>query len=320
MNTESFMPDITTTTLEASDLTIFLVILVIALVALGLTRRLLNISFPYLFFGTLGAILGLWVGSLARPIFTDLPGIYGRWVPLIVHVFITVAILDLFIAQTKTVANFASRLLQRLLPQEGGLGEPSVVVDTSALIDGRLEGVVKAGFVFGKILIPKFILDELQHIADSTDPLRRARGRRGMDVLSAIKKTPQTKLEIIYDEPKVKGADSKLVAVAKKYKAKILTCDYNLNKVATIEGSEVLNVNELSEMLKPVVLPGESLEVKIVQKGKEKGQGVGYLPDGTMIVVEGGADLVGETVSAQVVRIFQTVAGKMVFVEPKNRK
>jgi len=308
------------TTLEASDLTIFLVVLVVALIALGLTRRLLRISFPYLFFGLLGLLLGLWVGALARTIFEDLPGVYGRWVPLIVHVFITVAVFDVFIAQTRTVATFATRVFHRFFPAEGEPQEPTVVIDTSALIDGRLEGVASSGFLFGKVLVPKFVLDELQHVADSTDPQRRARGRRGMDVLSAIQKVPTVHLEIIYDEPRVRGTDSKLVSVAKKFKAKIITVDYNLNKVATLQGVGVLNVNELSETLKPIVLPGESLQVRVIQKGKERGQGVGYLPDGTMIVVENGENLVGQTVSAEVVRIFQSVAGKMVFVEPKNKK
>jgi uncharacterized protein YacL len=308
------------TTLETSDLTIFLIFLVVALVALAVTRRLLRISFPYLFFGIVGLLLGLWVGSLARTLFEGLPGVYGRWVPVIIHVFVTVAIFDLFLAQTRTVSAVVIRLFRRFVPAEEGPPESAVVIDTSALIDGRLEGVVKSGFVFGKIIVPKFVLDELQHIADSTDSLRRARGRRGMDVLSGIQKVPSVKLEIIYDEPRVKGTDSKLVAVAKRLKAKIVTVDYNLNKVATLQGVEVLNVNELSETLKPVVLPGERVQVKIVQKGKERGQGVGYLPDGTMIVVENGEGLVGQTIDAEVVRIFQSVAGKMVFVEPKNKK
>lgn len=307
------------TTLDANDLTIFLVVLVIALIALGVTRRLLKLSFPYLFFGTIGVALGLWVGSLARDLFEGLPGVYGRWVPVIVHVFITVAIFDLFAAQTRTVSAFASRIFHRFFPVETE-HELSVVIDTSSLIDGRLEGVAKSGFLFGRVIVPKFVLDELQHIADSTDPIRRARGRRGMDMLSAIQKTPRVRLEIVYDEPKVRGTDSKLVALAKRTKSKIITVDYNLNKVATLQGVEVLNVNELSEMLKTIVLPGETLSVKIVQKGKEKSQGVGYLPDGTMIVVENGEHLVGQTISAEVVRIFQSVAGKMVFVEPKNRK
>jgi len=306
-------------TLEASDLTIFLIVLVIALIALGVTRRLLKISFPYLFFGILGLLLGLWVGSLARTLFQDLPGVYGRWVPLIVHVFITIGIFDLFIAQTRTVTQVAGRIFRRFVPPEEEHQEPAVVIDTSALIDGRLEGVASSGFLFGKVIVPKFVLDELQHIADATDPLRRARGRRGMDVLSGIQKSPHVHLEIVYDEPKVRGTDSKLVALAKKYRAKIVTVDYNLNKIATLQGVGVLNVNELSETLKPIVLPGERLQVKVVQKGKEKQQGVGYLPDGTMIVVEGGDGLVGKTVEAEVVRIFQSVAGKMVFVEPTKK-
>jgi uncharacterized protein YacL len=304
--------------LESADLSIFLLVLVAALLALGLSRRLLRVSIPQLVLGIIGLILGLWAGSLLRPFFEGLPGLYGRWLPLIAHAFVAVLLLDLFVAQSPLVERFFRRLTARFLPPEDIDGEPVVVVDTSSLIDGRIEGLAETGFIFGKVIVPKFVLDELQKISDSADSLKRSRGRRGLDVLSNLQKIQGINLEISEEEPRGKGVDTKLVALARRRGAKILTVDYNLNRVAQLQKVEVLNVNELSEVIKPVVLPGERIQVKVVQRGKERGQGVGYLPDGTMIVVEGGADLVGKEVEAEVVRIFQTVAGKMVFVQPKR--
>jgi uncharacterized protein YacL len=304
--------------LDSSDLSIFLLVLVAALLALGLSRRLLRVSIPQLVLGIIGLILGLWAGSLLRPFFEGLPGLYGRWLPLIAHAFVAVLLLDLFVAQSPLVERFFRRLTARFLPPEDIDGEPVVVVDTSSLIDGRIEGLAETGFIFGKVIVPKFVLDELQKISDSADSLKRSRGRRGLDVLSNLQKIQGINLEISEEEPRGKGVDTKLVALARRRAAKILTVDYNLNRVAQLQKVEVLNVNELSEVIKPVVLPGERIQVKVVQRGKERGQGVGYLPDGTMIVVEGGADLVGKEVDAEVVRIFQTVAGKMVFVQPKR--
>lgn len=303
---------------ESPDLTIFLLVLVAALLALGLSRRLLRVSIPQLLLGIIGLILGLWAGGLLRPFFEGLPGVYGRWLPLIAHAFVAVLLLDLFVAQSTLAERFFRRLISRFLPPEDTDGQPLVLVDTSSLIDGRIEGLASTGFIFGKVIVPKFVLDELQKISDSADALKRGRGRRGLEVLSNLQKMQGVDLEISEDEPRGKGVDTKLVALARRKRAKILTVDYNLSRVAQLQKVEVLNVNELAEVIKPVVLPGERISVKVVQRGKERGQGVGYLPDGTMIVVEGGAELVGKEVDAEVVRIFQTVAGKMVFVQPKR--
>ncbi len=195
-----------------------------------------------------------------------------------------------------------------------------VLVDTSAIIDGRIADIIKTGFVPGKLLVPRFVLAELQNIADSDDAMRRGRGRRGLEMLNLMRQDPNVELDIIEENPEdVKEVDHKLVYLAKKFNTNILTTDYNLNRVATIDTVKVLNVNELANAIRPVVLPGEEMIVKVVQPGKEKSQGVGYLADGTMIVVENGDKIMGQEVAVEVTRIFQTVAGKMIFATQKQQ-
>lgn len=193
-----------------------------------------------------------------------------------------------------------------------------MVLDTSAIIDGRIEYLLATGFIFGTFVLPNFILLELQNVADSASTMKRQRGRRGLEVLESIRELSRRlgmfQLTVVEDDPKrIKSIDQKLIKVAKRYHASIVTCDYNLNKVAKVSGIHVLNVNELVNAVKTVTLPGESISVKVVQKGKEKEQGVGYLEDGTMVVVEDGQVYVGSTVSIRVARVIQTSAGRMIF-------
>lgn len=304
---------------QQTNVTIFIISLAVAVGLLFLTRKLLKISFPYFFMGLLGVILGLLIGSLAAVPLAKLPGAYGTWVPVIVNAFVTVAVLDLFLAQAKPASDFFHRLLQRLFGHETS-PEASIIVDTSSLIDGRIEPIAASGFIIGNLLVPAFVLSELQKVADSDDPLKRAKGRRGLEVLDRMQHNPKISLEIIDEmETSREPVDLKLIKLAKKRNARILTVDFNLNRVAKIQKIAVLNVNELAESLKPSLIPGEEITVKIIQKGKEPGQGVGYLPDGTMIVVENGERLVGKEVNCEVVRIYHTVAGKMIFVQPKKR-
>lgn len=195
------------------------------------------------------------------------------------------------------------------------LEPPITLLDTSAIIDGRALDIVQAGFLSGTLVLPQFVLDELQHIADSEDSLKRNRGRRGLEILEDLKEELEKQL-IIYDSSDLQGeVDQRLVKLAKQLEARLLTVDFNLNKIAKLADIEVLNVNELANALKTVVLPGEKLKISIIQQGKEKEQGVGYLEDGTMIVVEGGKDLVGKNVEVEVARVLQTAAGRMVFAE-----
>lgn len=193
------------------------------------------------------------------------------------------------------------------------------VLDTSVIIDGRIADVCDTGFLEGNLIVPRFVLDELQYIADSSDSLKRARGRRGLDILNKMQRSPGINIEVLeQDFPKIKGVDAKLVALAKKLDAKIITNDFNLNKVAELQGIRILNVNELANALKPVVLPGEMMTVKIIREGKEPGQGVAYLDDGTMIVVDGGQKHQGQVVEALVTSVLQTTAGRMIFSELKS--
>ncbi len=194
-----------------------------------------------------------------------------------------------------------------------------VLVDTSVIIDGRIADIAAAGFAPGVLMVPRFVLAELQNIADSDDAMRRGRGRRGLEVLNRLREMPDVTVEITEeDAPNIREVDAKLVALAQRLHGNVLTTDYNLNRVAQIQGVRVLNVNELSNAIRPVVLPGEELVVRVVQPGKERNQGVGYLADGTMIVVENGDKLIGQEVATEVTRVFQTVAGKMIFAAPRK--
>jgi uncharacterized protein YacL len=189
------------------------------------------------------------------------------------------------------------------------------LVDTSVIIDGRIADICDSGFVEGTLLVPRFVLQELQYIADSADVLRRAKGRRGLDILKMLQKEDsKVKLRIIEDDPKkVREVDAKLVKLAQRMKAKILTNDFNLNKVAQIEGVDVLNINDLANALKPAVLPDEKMQVKIIKEGKESTQGVGYLDDGTMVVVDNGREHMAHKVEVIVTSVLQTAAGRMIF-------
>ncbi len=188
------------------------------------------------------------------------------------------------------------------------------LLDTSVIIEGRIADLCETGFLEGKFIIPQFILQELQHIADSSDSMKRARGRRGLDVLHRIQKMVDIDVQIVEnDYPQIKNVDAKLVALGKDINAKIITNDFNLNKVAELQGVQVLNINDLCNALKPVVLPGEIMKVFIIKEGKEAGQGVAYLDDGTMIVVDNAKKLIGKNVDVVVTSVLQTTAGRMIF-------
>ncbi|MBU0549078.1 MAG: PIN domain nuclease [Candidatus Omnitrophica bacterium] len=192
--------------------------------------------------------------------------------------------------------------------------EEAAVVDTSVIIDGRISDILKTGFLDTKLILPRFVLRELQNIADSTDPIKRQRGRRGLEILNNLQRDNGIQI-IINDEdlPDIKGVDAKVVSLAKILEAKILTVDFNLNRVASIQGVSVLNINELSNAIKPVVFPGEKMQVKLIREGKEYNQAVGYLDDGTMIVVEDARRLIGQEVKVVVTSVLQTQAGRMIF-------
>jgi len=221
------------------------------------------------------------------------------------------------------IALRASDQLNFLIPSpkesREGKGPRNVVIDTSVIIDGRVADIAETGFLEGQMIIPRFVLRELQSIADSSDPLKRARGRRGLDILNRIQKDPKISVKIQEtDFADIEEVDAKLVRLAKIINGKVFTNDYNLNKLAEFQQVDVLNINDLANALKPVILPGETMNVRIVREGKEAGQGVAYLDDGTMVVVNNGRDKIGLKLDVAVTSVLQTSAGRMIFAEIKN--
>lgn len=265
--------------------------------------------------GAVGLIVGLIVAFLIRSIlleFIALTGSAGSYLAIAIYLVISIfaAYLGARVgAKTKLVA----------LGAPASAGDVPKIIDTSVIIDGRIVDIVESGFLEGPLILARFVLKELQAIADSADPLKRTRGRRGLDVLSRLQeRAPLEISERDYEDLGAGTVDAKLVRLAREMRGKLVTNDYNLNRVAHVEGVAVLNVNELANAVKPVFLPGEELHVQIIRDGKEPHQGVGYLDDGTMIVVENGRRLIGEAVDVSVTSVLQTVAGRMIFARLKR--
>lgn len=273
--------------------------------------------------GALGLICGLIIANLLGASFFHLPYV-GPYIPMVGSILFGYLGWSLGTKRKEEVWG-----LFNFIPRWGGKERDKgknieyksgiKILDTSVIIDGRIADIIKSGFVEGTMLIPSFVLEELRHIADSSDLLKRNRGRRGLDILNKIRNEMGINVkvsEVDFDD--LSEVDSKLVRLAQKYNAPILTNDYNLNKVAELQGVRVLNINELANAVKPVVLPGEEMTVQVIKDGKEIGQGVAYLDDGTMIVVENGRRYIGQTISVLVTSVLQTAAGRMIFARPKG--
>jgi uncharacterized protein YacL len=261
-------------------------------------------------------MVGLTVAVLLSFAFARLPGWPGVAVPIVLSVVLGPLGLVIMVSREREVS--------QLLPEHSRRSEVvgrnningRVLMDTSAIIDGRIADISKTGFVHGTMIIPRFILDELRHVADSSDALRRNRGRRGLEILNKLRREAEVPIQILdVDAPEDPEVDAKLVTLAKNLKANILTTDFNLDRVAELQGVRVLNINELANALKPVVLPGEEMVVLIIQEGKEFGQGVGFLDDGTMVVVEGGKRHINSHLDVSVTRVLQTAAGRIIFAQ-----
>lgn len=298
---------------------VLLAILIVCYIAL----RLMKLDLQRLILLTVGFLCGAGAGLLISIPLGKLPDPYSGILPITVTLMSAIALAEVFYHQHDNLVRLFPRLdfarSDKKPVHKAGASRSQILVDTSAIIDGRIADIAATGFIPGKLLVPRFVLAELQNIADSEDALRRSRGRRGLEMLNRLRESKQVAIDIVEDNPeKIKEVDAKLVYLARKFKTDILTTDYNLNRVATIQSVKVLNVNELSQALRAVVLPGEHMVVRVVQAGKERNQGVGYLEDGTMIVVEGGDKLIGKEVNTEVTRIFQTVAGKMIFTKPTD--
>lgn len=269
--------------------------------------------------GALGLVFGLIVAALLNTILSEVP-VIGTYVSI--FTFIVFGYICALVGYKKRseIANWlhsTGRKEKNLVPgvDISVKNANPKVLDTSVIIDGRINDICQTGFIEGQMIIPNFVLDELRHISDSSDLLRRNRGRRGLDILHRLQKDFPGKVVITdADYPDITEVDSKLLMLAKDINGVVITNDYNLNKVAQVQGVTVLNINELSNALKPVVLPGEKMTVEVIREGKEQNQGLAYLDDGTMIVIENGKKYIGQTIDVEVSSVLQTSAGRMIFV------
>jgi len=274
-------------------------------------RKIERIPIERILMVSVGLVVGLLMASFLTAPLAALPGNWGRFLPLLTAVLLATLGVTTVIVQDREILG----VLGLHVVGEGiSWKRDLILLDTSAIIDGRIVDIRAAGFLRGTLVVPRFVLEELQYIADSADSLRRNRGRRGLEILNGMRNDPNIALEISYAS--VSGTtevDGKLVRLAQRLDCPIITNDYNLNRVAELQNVQVLNVNELANAVKALVLPGESVHVRIIQEGKEVGQGVGYLDDGTMVVIEDGRRYINSSVDAVVTRVLQTVAGRMIF-------
>ncbi|MHB8137073.1 MAG: PIN domain-containing protein [Smithellaceae bacterium] len=293
----------------------FIIGLIVALLVIRVEKDIRKLSLKVIAGGVIGMVIGLLIAlmlgfglNMVAKITQDqqvVPWIYLLLTGILGYLGLVLG--------SKKVEEFTFRAVESKTAVDHRL------LDTSVIIDGRIADICDTGFMDGELIVPRFVLNELQFIADSSDSMKRSRGRRGLDVLNRMQKSSSINIEIVeQDFPKIKGVDGKLVALAQKLSAKLMTNDYNLNKVAELQGVRVLNVNELANAMKPVVLPGEQMLVKIIREGKEQGQGVGYLDDGTMIIVDSAQKMINMNVEVVVTSVLQTTAGRMIFTELKE--
>ena len=287
--------------------------------ALAALRAVQQLSTAEFVTAIIGLFLGLLLGLLVGVPLTNLPAPISTVAPIGISLFLGLAMVGLTVAKRHDLITAAESLGILRPSASSDSSGPRILVDTSAIIDGRIADIAESGFLFGTLEVPRFVLDEVQRLADSSDTLRRTRGRRGLEILARMRKAGTTPVVVIdEDVPNTPEVDSKLVALAKRNGRAVLTNDLNLNRIADLQGVRVLNVNSLANAVKPALLPGEDLRVRVIQPGKDAGQGVGYLDDGTMVVVEGGAKSIDSELDVTVTRVLQTVAGRMVFAHPRQ--
>ncbi len=282
-----------------------------------------NVPISQMLSGFFGAILGLLIAWFINEAFFRLgdPSTYGWMAKISPYIYIVLTYLGVVVAVRRQQE--IEQLDRGDLPMKGmkRRGQDVKVIDTSAIIDGRIADVFETKFLTGPLVVGRFILKELQGIADSSDSAKRTRGRRGLDILQRLQEHSDLQVKVYEkDYPDVKDVDGKLVMLARELDAKIITTDFNLNKVASLQGVVVLNVNDLANALKPAFVPGEQMVIFVAKEGKEREQGVGYLDDGTMVVVEDGRRLVGKKVDVMVTSVLQTSAGRMIFTKLKDRE
>jgi uncharacterized protein YacL len=280
-----------------------------------------QISAQSMLAGLIGLVVGLVIAALISFPLSLLPQPFGQILPFVGALVFTYVGVAVFVARQNDIIGMLRSRLSSV--SDEGFGGPqggrSVLLDTSVIVDGRIADIARTGFIAGPMLVPSFVLTELQHIADSSDGLRRQRGRRGLDILNRLQKDTNVPFRITDLEVEgVRDVDDKLVILARQLHCPILTNDYNLNRVAELQGVTVLNINELANAVKAVFLPGEALEVHVIQEGKEVDQGVAYLDDGTMVVIENGKAHMDRTISVMVTKVLQTTAGRMIFARPQE--
>jgi uncharacterized protein YacL len=284
----------------------------------AIRQRLSRLPSATLSAAMIGLVVGLILGALASLPLSYLPSPFGSVLPVLSAIFFSYMGITLFVMkQDDLFAVFGARLRGGLITR--GATERVILLDTSVIIDGRIPDVAATGFLQAVMMVPRFILTELQFIADSADPNRRQRGRRGLEVLNRLQKDNHNLLRITdMDIEEARSTDEKLILLARQLQCPILTNDYNLNRVAELQGISVLNLNDLANSVRMIFLPGETLSVHILQEGKEAGQGVGYMEDGTMVVVEDGRKQMERTIPVVVTKVLQTSAGRMIFARLEN--
>lgn len=300
--------------LSDTQFPLFFLILLLAIVILYGTKYLLKLSAPYFFLGLIGIVIGLMAGSVISSQFASLPGEIGVWFPPILNIFITVAFLDLFLAQGKSLTGHLNNLLKNSPKSQDQINESreKLIIDTSIIIDGRLEKIIETNILNGELLISSLVIQEMKKMTESADQLKILKGRRGLDCLTDLDKNSKVNLKIIHQK-KGKSVDESLIILAHEQKAKLLTSDLVLTKMASLAGVLVINLPEVVSSLKPLILPGEEFDIYLLEEGKSKNQAVGYLTDGTMVVVDNGQKQIKKTVRVRVEKVHQTTTGTIIF-------
>jgi len=282
-------------------------------------KNMAQLSIRTILVGLAGLVMGLITAALAAFPISLLPPPFSQILPFVGTLLFGYLGVTLFVMRQNDILPLFGNRLAGGTREANAKSEREVLLDTSVIIDGRIADIAHTGFIPGVMVVPSFVLNELQHIADSPDSLRRQRGRRGLDILNRLQKDPKISFRITdLDVEGIREVDDKLVVLARQMRGPILTNDYNLNRVAELQGVTVLNINELANAVKTVYLPGESFDINIIQEGKEVGQGVGYLDDGTMVVVEDGKNYIDRIVPVTVTKVLQTAAGRMIFARPET--
>ena len=300
--------------LNESNLLLLLIVFVVAGALLFLTRFLIRKPFPYMFTIVAGLVIGLLVGSLVGNSFSRLPDPFGKYLPSIVMIFVAVGVLDLFIGQIQPISKLVERWFGEILENVENRGK--YVLDSSALIDGRLLQLTNLPLLHTHYIIPRFVIEELQELSDSRELNKRRRGRKGLDNLKELQTKTGVKVVIEGNSTK-EPVDKELVKFCKEQKATLITFDSNLAKVGEIDGISVLNLNQLINALRSQVLPGDAITLYLIHKGKGD-QAIGYLPDGTMVAVDESEKYLNQEVNAEVTKIHQTMNGQIVFAKLSN--